>query len=368
MGKHAALVLKSHGREDILVSLNWPLYRVIGSEANHPDLVSPDIARKIYHDMVLLGTFDEKTINLQRQGRVGTFPPSLGQEAAEVGSAWALSPNDWLAPSYRDHGAIYVHGVSFRHVVLFAMGKGSSIDGQARVLPSSIPISSHLPHAVGLAMAAQALQEEAIAIAYFGDGGTSEGDFHEALNFAGVFRAPVVFFCQNNGWAISVPVSQQTATPTLVQKAEAYGIVGVRVDGNDALACYQVVAEARQRALSGEGPTLIEAVTYRIGPHTTADDPTRYRPADELAHWIGEEDPLTRLRKYLEAKGTLAVGESEKIVHDAQVFVNQMVQEALDAPAVEIETMFDYVYETLPVSLRMQRDAAIETKDGGLDG
>ncbi len=355
------------------VSEAWPLYRVMGPESNHADRVEPETARNIYKDMVLLRTFDEKTINLQRQGRVGTFPPSLGQEAAEIGSAWALCPEDWMAPSYRDHGAIYVHGVPFQHVVLFAMGKGSSIDGKARVLPTSIPISSHLPHAVGLAMAAKTLNQERVAIAYFGDGGTSEGDFHEALNFAGVFRAPVIFFCQNNGWAISVPVSRQTATPTLVQKAAAYGIEGVRVDGNDALACYQVVQEARERALSNQGPSLIEALTYRIGPHTTADDPTRYRPAQELERWRGEMDPISRLREHLKARGGLSDQEALTIAEDAKALVNAAVEEALNAPAVAVETMFEHVYQVLPDFLIRQRQELQEVlaafdKEGGQRG
>lgn len=349
------------------MSEEWPLYRVIGPDADHPDRVDPEVAKKIYADMVLLRTFDEKSINLQRQGRVGTFPPSLGQEAAEIGSASALHAEDWMAPSYRDHGAIYVHGVPFRHVVLFAMGKGSSIDGEARVLPSSIPISSHLPHAVGLAMAAQSLDSDTIAIAYFGDGGTSEGDFHESLNFAGVFRAPVVFFCQNNGWAISVPVAQQTATPTLVQKAQAYGVHGVRVDGNDALACYQVVQEARSRAIAGEGPTMIEAVTYRIGPHTTADDPSRYRPEAELATWLGDRDPIVRLGGYLEAHQILTEADRRTIQSEAQVFINQAVEEALNSPEVEPQAMFASVYDQMPDYLAEQwRD--LERSQAGARG
>lgn len=331
----------------------WPLFRVIG-QASRPD-VSAEVALGIYRDMILLRTFDEKSITLQRQGRVGTFPPSLGQEAAEIGSAWALARTDWLVPSYRDHGALYVHGVPFAHVVLFAMGKGQSIAGEARVLPNSVPISSHLPHAVGLAMAAQTLDEDAIAIAYFGDGGTSEGDFHEALNFAAVFKAPVIFFCQNNGWAISVPVSRQTATKTLVEKSVAYGMRGIRVDGNDALAVYQAVKEARARAVGGEGPTLIEAVTYRIGPHTTADDPTRYRSAEELAEWTAAGDPIDRLRVYLEGQGWLAPDETERIRAAARERVNAAVEEAEAAPPVRSEAMFAAVYAELPEALIRQR-------------
>ncbi len=338
----------------------WPLYRVIGDGANHPDRVEAEVAKRIYAQMVLLRTFDEKTITLQRQGRVGTFPPSIGQEAAEIGSAAALSKDDWMAPSYRDHGALFMHGVPFHHVVLFAMGKGSSIDGEAFVLPSSIPISSHLPHAVGLAMACRRLGEERVAIAYFGDGGTSEGDFHEALNFAGVFKAPVIFFCQNNGWAISVPVSRQTATPTLVQKSQAYGVHGVRVDGNDALACYQVVAEARERALGDGGPTMIEALTYRIGPHTTADDPTRYRPPESLAPWTGDNDPLVRLAQYLVQRGVMTVEEPPAIWAEARQRVNRAVEEALNSPPVRKEAMFDSVYAEVPDALAAQMEDLAE--------
>ncbi len=333
---------------------SWPIYRVMGDESSAPNTVPDALALKIYQDMVLLRTFDEKALNLQRQGRVGTFPPSLGQEATEIASAHALSKKDWMAPSYRDHGALYVHGVPFENVILFAMGRAGSLAGDVRALPSSIPISTHLPHAVGLAMAARMQGEEAIAIAYFGDGGTSEGDFHEALNFAGVFKAPVIFLCQNNGWAISIPVSRQTASATLAQKAEAYGIWGVRVDGNDALAVYQVVKEARERALAGQGPTLIEALTYRLGPHTTADDPTRYRDAEEVVSWRGDRDPIVRLGTYLHQKGILLPADLEKVRETAQAWVNQAVEAAEAMPPVKPVEMFEHVYAAMPPRLVQQ--------------
>lgn len=333
---------------------SWPIYRVLGNEPSAPNTVSNELALKIYQDMVLLRTFDEKALNLQRQGRVGTFPPSLGQEATEIGSAHALSKKDWMAPSYRDHGALYVHGVPFENVILFAMGRAGSLAGEVRALPSSIPIATHLPHAVGLALAARMQGEDAIAIAYFGDGGTSEGDFHEALNFAGVFKAPVIFLCQNNGWAISIPVSRQTASPTLAQKAEAYGIRGVRVDGNDALAVYQVVKEARERALAGEGPTLIESLTYRLGPHTTADDPTRYRDTEEVVSWRGDRDPIVRLGTYLQQRGILAPDELEGVRDNAQEWVNQAVEAAEAMPPVKPVEMFEHVYATMPARLVQQ--------------
>lgn len=332
---------------------SWPIYSVMGTEGA-PNTVPNELALKIYQDMVLLRTFDEKVLNLQRQGRVGTFPPSIGQEATEIGSAHALSKKDWMAPSYRDHGALYVHGVPFENVILFAMGRAGSLAGDVRALPSSIPISTHLPHAVGLAMAARMQGEEAIAIAYFGDGGTSEGDFHEALNFAGVFKAPVIFLCQNNGWAISIPVSHQTASATLAQKAEAYGIRGVRVDGNDALAVYQIVKEARDAALAGEGPTLIEAVTYRLGPHTTADDPTRYRDPEEVVSWRGDRDPIVRLGNYLHQQGVLLPDDLDKVRETAQAWVNQAVEAAEAMPPVKPIEMFEHVYATMPPRLVQQ--------------
>lgn len=333
----------------------WPIYRVMGPEANHPETVDEAVSKKIYEDMVLLRTFDEKSITLQRQGKVGTFPPSIGQEASEIASAHALSPKDWLVPSYRDHGALYVHGVPFENIILFAMGRTGSLAGDVRALPASIPIATHLPHAVGLAMAARQLGEAAVAMAYFGDGGTSEGDFHEALNFAGVFRAPAIFFCQNNGWAISVPVRLQTASATLVQKAEAYGIRGVRVDGNDALAVYQAVADARRLALEGEGPTLIEALTYRLGPHTTADDPTRYRPEEELREWQSGRDPIDRLGAHLAAKGLLDPETTQAIAQRSREWVNQAVENVDRMPPVNPREMFAHVFdEGIPPHLTRQ--------------
>ncbi|MBX5467953.1 MAG: pyruvate dehydrogenase (acetyl-transferring) E1 component subunit alpha [Firmicutes bacterium] len=337
----------------------WPIYRVMGPDANDEDRVPDPVKVKIYEDMVLLRTFDEKTITLQRQGRVGTFPPSIGQEASEIASAHALSKEDWLAPSYRDHGALYVHGVPFENVILFAMGKASSISGQVRALPTSIPIATHLPHAVGLAWAARRQGEAVVAMAYFGDGGTSEGDFHEALNFAGVLKAPVIFFCQNNGWAISVPVRWQTASPTLAQKALAYGVHGQRVDGNDALAVYQAVKAARERALAGEGPTLIEALTYRLGPHTTADDPSRYRPLEEWEVWR-QRDPLVRLGRYLAERGLLSEAEQAAIQERARAWINRAVEAAEATPPVDPTAMFRYLYAEPPPRLLAQMQALQE--------
>jgi len=331
----------------------WPVVEVL-SGGGRVD-VPAQTQRRLYEDMVLLRSFDERAINLQRQGRIGTFPPSLGQEASEIGSAHAVRRSDWVVPSYRDHGALMVHGLPLSNVVLFAMGRTPSLSSAVRALPTSIPIATHLPHAVGLAIASQKLGRDDVAIAYFGDGGTSEGDFHEALNFAGVFKAPVIFFCQNNGWAISVPRSRQTASETLAQKAVAYGVTGQRVDGNDVLAVYQVVGEAAARARRGEGPTLVESLTYRLGPHTTADDPTRYRPAEEYQDWKETRDPIQRMAGYLMAHGLLTPEEDQAIRGEAQARIQAEVEAAEALPPVEPAGMFQYVFQDAPALLDQER-------------
>lgn len=324
----------------------WPMISVMGGDTPHVPCTDEE-ALRIYQDMVVLRAFDEKTLTLQRQGRVGTFAPSLGQEAAEIASAHALEPMDWIAPSYRDHGALYVHGLPLDQVILFAMGRSGSYAAGVRALPSSIPIATHLLHAVGLAYALRQRAEPQVAMAYFGDGATSEGDFHEALNFAGVWQVPVIFFCQNNGWAISTAVSHQTHSETLAQKAVAYGIEGIRVDGNDALAVYSVVREARERALGGGGPTLIEAVTYRMGPHTTADDPTRYRPSGELEGHRAQ-DPLIRLGQYLAGRSILSAEDQERMAADSRDRINEAVARVEAIDPVAVEEMFRHVYQVMP--------------------
>jgi pyruvate dehydrogenase E1 component alpha subunit len=331
----------------------WPKLEVMG-ESGIPPGVDQALALTLFRDMTLLRAFDERAINLQRQGRIGTFPPSLGQEASEIGSAHAIRPTDWIVPSYRDHGALHVHGVPWENVLLFAMGRTASLSADVKALPTSIPIATHLPHAVGLAMASQRLGRDDVAIAYFGDGATSEGDFHEALNFAGVFRAPVVFFCQNNGWAISVPRTRQTAAETLAQKAVAYGIAGARVDGNDVLAVYQAVTEAVARARAGEGPTLVEAETYRLGPHTTADDPTRYRPEAEYEDWKTHRDPLIRMAGWLRDKGWISPAEEAEGRAEAEARIAEAVAAAEALPLPAIADMFTHVYHAMPDRLREQ--------------
>jgi len=252
-------------------------------DAEVPDLTDDELV-EMYRNMKLARRFDERAVSLQRQGRIGTYPPLSGQEGAQIGSAMALAEDDWTVPSYREHGAGLVRGLPLKQTLLFWMGHeaGNRIPEDANIFTVAVPIASQIPHATGLAWASKLRDEQDKAfLCYFGDGATSEGDFHEGLNFAGVFDTPNVFFCNNNQWAISVPRERQTASKTLAQKAQAYGFEGVQVDGMDPLAVYKVTKAAVEKAKDPEEgdlrPTLIEAVQYRFGAHTTADDPSVYR-------------------------------------------------------------------------------------------
>ena len=276
--------------------------------ALEPDL-PPDALRRIYRAMLLGRRLDERMLKLQRQGSIGTFAPIKGQEASQIGSVFTLRATDWMVPSFRETAAMLWRGWPIEKILLLFAGylEGSAPAPGQRDLPICIPVATQLPHAVGLAYAAQYKGDDAVVMAYCGDGATSEGDFHEALNFAGVWHVPVVFVVQNNQWAISVPLKKQTHSRTIAQKALAYGFPGIQVDGNDALAVYAASREATERARAGQGPTLIECVTYRLGVHTTADDPTKYRSDEEVAAWE-RKDPLTRFRAYLEKKNLLEEG------------------------------------------------------------
>src|SRR5438874_6236973 len=245
--------------------------------------LSPGELRSLHRAVVLGRRFDERMVRLQRQGRIGTFAPIKGQEASQMGSIFTLRATDWMVPSFRETAAMIWRGWPIEKMLLLFAGylEGSQPAPDQRDLPITIPVATQLPHAVGLAYAAQYRGDDAVVMAYCGDGATSEGDFHEALNFAGVWHVPIVFVCQNNQWAISVPLKKQTHSKTLAQKALAYGFPGIQVDGNDVLAVYAASREAVDRARAGGGPTLVECVTYSLGVHTTADDPTKYRSEEE---------------------------------------------------------------------------------------
>lgn len=319
-----------------------------------PSLTDEEIKR-LYVKLSTMRVADRTALQLQREGRMGTYAPVWGQEACQ-GSAAALRDGDWLVPSYRELGAMYMRGVPLSLLYRYWMGDeaGNAIPERFRVLPVSIPVGSQPLHAVGVAWAMKLLRERSAALVYFGDGASSEGEVHEAMNFAGVFRIPVVFFCQNNQYAISVARSRQTAAKTIAQRADGYGFRGIQVYGNDLLAVLGAVDEALEGARAGEGPKLIEAITYRFGPHTTADDPTKYRSEQELKENL-PYDPLIRLRLYLRGKNLWSDDEEKMILADATQEVEAAVTEAVAGLRPEPEDIFEHVYSALPSYLVRQK-------------
>lgn len=318
-----------------------------------------------YRMMLLARVADLKAVSLQRQGRLYTLPPSLGQEACAVGSALALERDDWMVPAYRELGAWLVRGVPLSRVYLYFAGSehGNVYPHGVRVLPASVPISSQLLHAAGIGHAINYKNRKEVVITYFGDGGTSEGDFHEALNWAAVFHCPVVFFCNNNQYAISHPRARQTKSETIAQKAIAYGMPGIQVDGNDLLAVYRATKEAVNHARAGRGPVLIEGVTYRMGAHTTSDDPSKYRESEEEEIWKAR-DPLIRVRLYLEAKGLWNDAREEQAKADAQKTADEEFAEAEKWPANSPAEIFDHVFAARVPELEAQAAALKDFLDG----
>ncbi|ELY91903.1 pyruvate dehydrogenase (acetyl-transferring) E1 component subunit alpha [Natrialba hulunbeirensis JCM 10989] len=329
------------------------------SNAELPELSDDDLVA-MYEDIKLARRFDQRAISLQRQGRIATYAPMTGQEGAQVATGYALATQDWLLPTYREHAAKYVHGMDLASLLkpLCGLREGYAIPDDVHVMPEYIPIATQVPQATGMAWGKQ-LQGEAdtAVLCHFGDGATSEGDFHEGLNFAGVFDVPAVFVCNNNQWAISVPREHQTASETIAQKAAAYGIEGVRVDGLDPLAVYAVTRAALQKAKNpadGERrPTLIEAVQYRYGAHTTADDPSAYREEDEAEDWR-QKDPLDRMRNFLTNNGLLDDDLEAEIDERIDAQLSEAI-ESVEAATTDPTTMFDHVYDELPPRLREQR-------------
>lgn len=342
----------------------YPLFQIIDEKGKmtsgkHETELTEEKARQLYFHMLRIRRYDQKGVSLQRQGRIGTYVPFYGQEASQVGSALALEDKDWMFPTYRDHGASLTFGADLDRMLLHWNGRleGCLPSREKRIMPGSIPIATHLPHASGVAMAETYKGTGNVAIAYFGDGATSEGDFHEGLNMGSVFDAPVVFFNQNNGFAISMPVEKQMNSETIAQKSEAYGIPGIRVDGMDVFAVHVAVKEAIARARSGEGPTLIEAVTWRFGAHTTADDPSKYRDQEKIEQMKKDLDPLSRLERYMTNNG---IWEEEWVTQkeeEIQLEIEEAIKEMEAYPQANSADMFDHVFEqpTWPIDEQKEK-------------
>lgn len=324
---------------------------------------------RLHKTMILTRVFDTKMLSLQRQGRIGFCLTATGEEATHIGSAYALRPEDWIFPAYREPGVFLLRGMTIRQMVAQMFGteadlsKGHQMPNHFTYQPGhlsaiSSPIATQIPHAVGAALAARIKGDQIVTMVYFGDGATSEGDFHTGMNFSGVYKTPTVFVCKNNQWAISTPLHLQTAAASIAVKAQAYGFEGLQVDGNDILAVYEVSQYAVHKARHGNGPTLIEAITYRMGAHSTADDPTKYRSDQQLDEWR-QKDPIQRFKLYLLSQGIWSEAQEQDAWREAEQEVNDAIKEAERTPSPAIASLFDDVYATLPWNLKEQLETTV---------
>ncbi len=328
--------------------------------------LSPEALKRLDRTMVAARILDERGLALQRQGRIGFYLQALGQEASHVGSGAALEDSDWIFPAYRQPGLFVLRDVPFDDIVNEWYGNdGDTSKGrqmpvhysfrQANLVSISSPIGTQISQAAGAGMAARIRGEDTVIATYFGDGGTSSNDFHAGLNFAGVFKAPVLFVCENNQWAISVPATRQTASESIAAKAQAYGMPGVRVDGNDVLAVYRVCKEAVDRARKGGGPTLVETVTYRMGSHSSSDDASRYRDAEEFEAWK-QRDPIARFQRYLQKKKLWDDAFEKELQEELRAEINAAIKRAEARPKPPVESLFEDVYMSITPQLKAQRD------------
>ncbi len=326
-------------------------YLSVMDETGHIDKsimpsLSDEEIKKIYELMIISRTFDQYALSLQREGRIGTYASILGQEASQIGSAFAIEKSDWVFPSFRETGVYITMGYPMHMLFQYWSGdeRGMKTPEDLNIFPLCIPVGTQVPHAVGAAMAAKYRKDKIAVICYFGDGATSKGDFHEGFNMAGVYKLPVVFICQNNQWAISVPRQRQTASKTLAQKAFAYGFEAIQVDGNDVFGVYKVTKDALDKARIGGGPTFIECFTYRLGDHTTADDASRYRSKEEVDSWKAK-DPLLRMRLFMQKSGIWNESYQKQIEDMSHKIVAQAVKESESVPSPSPDDMFLYTYE-----------------------
>lgn len=327
-----------------------------------PADLTDEALKSAYEKMLFMRLADQKANNLQRTGRMGTYASIRGQEAIQTAAGLLLKRDDWLVPAFRELGVMWMHGIPIKNIYLYWMGNeiGNRPPENVECLPIAIPVGSQMLHAVGLGMGMKMRNEKNVAVTFFGDGATSEGDFHEAMNCAAVYKSNTVFVCQNNQWAISVPRSRQTASETIAQKAAAYGMPGIQVDGNDLLACYFAIEEAMERARTGQGPTLIEAYTYRLGDHTTSDDAKKYRDPAEVEEWK-PRDPMLRLKKYLTAKNLYSEEWENSLTEKFQAEIEEIAIEAEQTP-YEPSDIFNFTYAQLPENLEEQRDSATQQR------
>ena len=317
-----------------------------------------DKIKTMYKNMVLTRVLDDKMLSLQRQGALGTFAQIRGQEAVNIGSAFALGKEDWVVQSFRETGVGIVRGFKMENYLLYYGGdeRGNIAPKNVNMLPVAVPVGTQLLHAVGIAFGAKLKNDKIVVAVFFGDGATSEGDFHEAMNFAGVFRLPVIFICQNNQWAISVPRKKQTASYTIAQKAIAYGFNGIQVDGNDMFAVYKAVKEAADNARKGNGSSLIECFTYRMADHTTSDDASRYRSEKEVMSWQ-KKDPIERVKKFMEKRRIWNQKDEEEWLEKCKKMVEKAVSNAKGIKKPEIEDMFKYMYKEMTDELKEELES-----------
>jgi len=336
--------------------------KILDEDGSCDDLLKPSLTndqiKEIFELMILSRTFDDMAVKLQREGRIGTYASAKGQEAAQVGSAYSLGRDDWMFPAFRENAAYIARGMPIELLFEYWGGdeRGNRIPEGVNAFTVAIPVATQIPHAVGFAWGVKLKGEKKAVLVYLGDGATSEGDFHEGMNFAGVFKLPIVLVCENNQWAVSVPRTRQCAAETLAQKAFGYGFDGVQVDGNDVFAVYKATKEALEKAYRGDGPTFIECVTYRVSDHTTSDDASKYRDPKELDYWIGK-DPIDRLRKYLRRLGIWSEEYEKKIQAEAAEKVRNAVEKAEAIQPLSPADIFTSTYNEMPPRLREELES-----------